>query len=133
LKLRLERVVEMPKTLQPGVLYVSARFCTAAHLCACGCGAKVRTPLGPTEWSLSVRMGQPTLRPSIGNWQLPCQSHYLITEGQIEWAEKWSPDQIAAGRQAEEARRRAYYDGLATRRNSPLNRAWRWIKKLVTM
>ena len=42
----------MPQDLRPGVLYVSEEFGAAAHLCACGCGEKVSTPLGPTEWSL---------------------------------------------------------------------------------
>ena len=42
----------MQKDLQPEVLYVSEQFGAAAHLCACGCGSKVRTPLGPTEWSV---------------------------------------------------------------------------------
>jgi hypothetical protein len=49
----LERVRYMPKDLQSGVLYVSDEFLTAAHLCACGWGAKIRTPLGPTEWSVA--------------------------------------------------------------------------------
>lgn len=50
-RLRLERVHYMPKVLEPGVLYVSEEFGAAAHLCACGCGAKIRTPLAPTEWT----------------------------------------------------------------------------------
>ena len=60
----------MPQDLRPGVLYVSEEFGAAAHLCACGCGEKVSTPLGPTEWSLEETGGGPTLRPSVGNWQL---------------------------------------------------------------
>lgn len=46
-RFRLERVGYMPKQLEPAVLYISQEFETAAHLCACGCGVKVRTPLGP--------------------------------------------------------------------------------------
>ena len=52
MKIELQRVHYMPKELKPGVLYVSEEFGAAAHLCACGCGAKIRTPLGPTEWTL---------------------------------------------------------------------------------
>jgi Family of unknown function (DUF6527) len=44
--------VYMPKQLEPGILYVSEKYGTAAHHCAYGCGAKIRTPLGPTEWSV---------------------------------------------------------------------------------
>src|SRR5712691_897955 len=110
MKIELQRVHYMPKELRPGVLYVSEEFGTAAHLCACGCGAKIRTPLGPTEWALEETSNGPTLRPSIGNWQLPCQSHYCIYQGEVVWAAKWTTEQIAAGRYAEEKRRRAYYD-----------------------
>ena len=111
-KISLQRVEYMPSELMAGVLYVSEEFSTAAHLCPCGCGTKVRTPLGPTEWSLTVTGDRPTLYPSIGNWQRPCQSHYWIREGQIEWAPHWTPEQIAAGRDREEERRRAYYAAL---------------------
>jgi hypothetical protein len=72
----LQRVRYMPKELQPGVLYVSEEFLTAAHLCACGCGAKIRTPLGPAEWSVEEAPQGPTLWPSVGNWQQGCRSHY---------------------------------------------------------
>jgi hypothetical protein len=62
----------------------------AGHLCACGCGNKVVTPLDPAEWSFRDRSGLPTLFPSIGNWQLPCRSHYLITDGRIDLAPQLS-------------------------------------------
>ena len=67
----------MPKDLKPGVLYVSEQFGAAAHLCACGCGSKIRTPIGPTEWSVEETDVGPTLHPSVGNWQQACQSHYV--------------------------------------------------------
>lgn len=107
--LALRHVQYVPKQLEPGVLYVSKEFAVAAHLCACGCGNKVSVPLGPAEWTLSERGGLATLRPSIGNWQLPCKSHYLITDGRIDWAPRWSEAQIAAGRRSEEKRREAYF------------------------
>ncbi|MCE5190332.1 MAG: hypothetical protein LLG08_00895 [Actinomycetia bacterium] len=43
----------MPQTLEPGRLYISKRFRTAAHLCACGCGGRVVTPLKPAKWQLT--------------------------------------------------------------------------------
>lgn len=110
MRLELQRVHFMPKELKPGILYVSEEFETAAHLCACGCGAKIRTPLGPTEWSVEDTKSGPSLWPSIGNWQQACQSHYVIYQGKVIWADKWTPQQILAGRRAEESRRRAYYD-----------------------
>jgi hypothetical protein len=108
-KIVLKHVMYMPNELAPGILYVSREYGVAGHLCACGCGSKVVVPLGPAEWSLTEHSGQPTLRPSIGNWQLPCRSHYLITEGRVEWAPQWSDAQVAAGRRSEERRREAYY------------------------
>ncbi len=130
MRIKLHRVHFMPKELKPGVLYVSEEFGTAAHLCACGCGAKIRTPLGPTEWSLEETDRGPTLRPSVGNWQQVCQSHYWIYQGKIKWAEKCSPEQIAAGRRNEEKRRRAYYDAIDRQRGGLLQKFWRWTKGL---
>jgi hypothetical protein len=122
----LQRVRFMPDSLVPGILYVSEEFGTAAHLCACGCGAKIRTPLGPTEWAFEDTKTGPSLSPSIGNWQQACQSHYVITGGKVEWATKWSPEQIIAGRQHEEKRRRLYYDTLYP--SGIWQRFLRWIK-----
>jgi hypothetical protein len=125
-RLKLERVHYMPKVLAAGVLYVSEEFDIAGHLCACGCGNKVMTPLGPTEWSFKETNGAPSLEPSVGSWQLPCQSHYWITKGEIRWAPKWTREQIADGRRGEEMRRHAYYDALY-HRDSWLVRLWRWL------
>jgi hypothetical protein len=130
-RIKLQRVVHIPKELEQGVLYVSEEFETAAHLCACGCGAKIRTPLGPTEWTFYDTPAGPTLRPSIGNWQQPCKSHYIINKGHIIWASQWSDVDIMAGRAAEELRRKAYYDNLY-KNNGILRRAWNWIKKLFS-
>jgi hypothetical protein len=131
MKIELHRVHYMPKELKPGVLYVSEEFGTAAHLCACGCGSKIRTPLGPTEWSLEETDSGPTLRPSVGNWQQACQSHYWIYRGEIVWSDKWTPEQIAAGRRREDERRRQYYEALDRQRSGILRRFWRWMKSLV--
>ena len=130
MKFELQRVHYMPAELNPGVLYVSEEFGAAAHLCACGCGAKIRTPLGPTEWSFETTDGGPTLRPSVGNWQQPCQSHYWIRRGQIIWDRKWTPDEIAAGRRREDQRLRAYYESLEAQSHGPRQKLWRWLKRL---
>src|SRR5258705_8404627 len=108
-KLKLNIVHYMPKELESEILYVSKEFGIAAHMCPCGCGNKIITPLGPTDWSLTVKNGRPTLYPSIGNWQIPCRSHYWITNGSIEWSYQWNEKQIFAGRQKEEKRREKYY------------------------
>ena len=74
MKFEMRSVEFMPKDLENGVLYVSQKYRTAAHLCACGCGEKIRTPLGPTEWSVEMGAAGPTLYPSVGSWQRPCRS-----------------------------------------------------------
>ena len=129
-KIRLIRVEYVPKTLEPGLLYVSEEFGAALHLCACGCGTRVSTPQGPTEWALEETKTGPSLSPSVGNWQLPCKSHYWIFAGEIVWADEWTPAEIEAGQKAEDERRHAYYDALDRRRGGILQRLWHWLKSL---
>lgn len=128
--IKLARVQYIPKSPEPGILYVSEEFEAAVHLCACGCGAKVSTPLGATEWSLNETVNGPSLYPSVGNWQFPCRSHYWIRNGRIVWSGDWTPEQVEAGRKAEEERRHAHYDSLERNRIGWLRRKWRWIKGL---
>lgn len=130
---RLQKVEFMPKVLDSGILYVAEEYGSAAHLCACGCGEKVRTPLSPTEWRLTVQEGLPTLTPSIGNWQKPCRSHYWIQAGKVAWAGAWSKEQVEAGRRAEVARAEAYFE--TTSREKPVEkgffrRLWDTIRSL---
>jgi hypothetical protein len=92
--IRPEFVEFIPKLLEPGVLYVSEKYRTASHLCACGCGEKVVTPLSPADWHLSMDGGKVSLHPSIGNWNYACQSHYWIRRNGISWAGSMSKGQI---------------------------------------
>lgn len=124
MKMMLRRVHFMPKNLEPGVLYVSEEFDVAAHLCACGCGEKIRTPLGPTEWEFRETSAGPSLSPSVGNWQKPCKSHYWIRSGQVIWSDSWSEKQILAGRRAEERRRERYYSSLGKGAITKKIKAW---------
>lgn len=129
-QISLERVTYLPKQLAPGVLYVSTEYSVAGHLCACGCGSKVITPLGTAEWSFSERQGQPTLRPSVGNWQLPCRSHYLISGGRIVWAGQLSDAVIAEGRQDEKRRREMHYRALDEKRGF-WSKLWRKVREML--
>jgi hypothetical protein len=128
--LSLQHVKYLPKKLSHGVLYVSLEYAVAGHLCACGCGNKVIVPLNSASWSFSERNGLPTLWPSIGNWQLPCLSHYLITDGKVVCAEQWTDSEIIAGRKAEQARREAYY-ATKDRERSIWRRVRQWIRRLI--
>jgi len=130
MRVKSEHVHFMPRQLQPSVLYVSAEFSTAAHLCACGCGTKIRTPLGPTEWKITESAKGPTLWPSVGNWQQPCCSHYVIKHGDVLWAGQWTEAQVAAGRAREDRRRQAYYRDQP-RIEKKENRVSRWLKRVL--
>ncbi|MDO8773712.1 MAG: DUF6527 family protein [Burkholderiaceae bacterium] len=127
MRFELQHVEVMPQKLQPGILYVSLEFETAHHLCACGCGQKVRTPLSAAEWQVEETPQGVTLRPSIGSWQLPCRSHYLIHKGQVVWAEQWSDSQIAAGRTRDQQKLQTYLDSRRHKRPSWWNRFLHWL------
>jgi hypothetical protein len=125
------RVQYIPQELEVGKLYVSEEYGAAAHLCACGCGHKVNTPIGPTDWSLKVIRGKPSLFPSVGNWQIPCKSHYWIRNGEIEWAPAWSDEQISAGRRAEQRRDEEYFSRKLNKPKSRILRFIEWISSIL--
>lgn len=102
----------MPERLEPGLLYVSMDYATVIHLCACGCGSQVVTPLSPTDWELTFDGVDVTLSPSVGNWSFPCRSHYLVRSGRIMPADTWDDDEIAAGRRRDARRKAAVYSDL---------------------
>lgn len=103
-KIELKRVEFIPKVPEAGILYVSERFQVAVHSCPCGCGNKIVTPIGPSEWEFTEEGGKPSLYPSVGNWQIPCRSHYWITDGEIQWSYQWSEKMIKAGRRKDKAK-----------------------------
>ena len=123
-----EFVDEIPRELDSGKLYVCCRYRAVKHLCACGCGAAISTPLHPTGWTLICDGVSVSLWPSIGNWSERCQSHYWIRNNRVEWAPKWSRQKILKARRASDLYLERYYTtstdnemgGLAPRRFSPL-------------
>ena len=88
----------IPQNLEAGVLYVNPQRTRAHHLCACGCGHRVMTPLNEIEWELTGTDERPSLFPSVGNWNSECKSHYVLTNGRIRWARLFSPAEIDAVR-----------------------------------
>lgn len=89
----------IPSQLAPDLLYVSIEFATASHLCMCGCGHEVVTPISPTDWTLAYDGAAVSLRPSIGNWSYACQSHYFITQNRVRWVPRMSDRAIQKGRE----------------------------------
>jgi hypothetical protein len=113
--------MHVPRELNQGELYVSMEYATAVHLCACGCGTKTVTPFSSDGWALTFD-GKVSLRPSVGNGQLQCRSHYLITDDRVEWL---PPIGAAATRAAAAKDRR----DAATVRIRPIPQSW--LKRLI--
>lgn len=88
----------IPGQLARGMLYVNPQGNRAHHLCACGCGQRVLTPLNDLEWELSGSDKEPSLHPSVGNWNLDCKSHYILRRGRVRWARRFSSREIEACR-----------------------------------
>lgn len=107
----------IPPQLDEGVVYVSMLYATAVHLCACGCGNKVVTPISPTEWQLLYDGESVSLTPSIGNWEFPCQSHYWIRHNRIRWARQWTAEEIAEGRRRDALDLEHYFTGRSVGTN----------------
>ena len=132
MKMKAEYVNYMPKELEEGILYISREYSTCAHLCACGCKKKVRTPLGETEWSVDESVEGPSLFPSVGNWQFECRSHYWIRNGKICWAENWSDEKVNTSRSLEEERRIIYFENKYKTNQCWISKLWVKIKSLFT-
>lgn len=81
--IELKLVKYIPEKLEENVLYVSMEFETAIHLCGCGCGTEICTPINDKAWVLHKNDDLFSLTPSIGNYQIPCKSHYFITNNQF--------------------------------------------------
>ena len=89
MRLRHEFVKSVPEVLEPGVVYISMEYRVAIHGCCCGCGKKVVTPFSPKGWKLIFDGKTISIRPSIGNWNFECKSHYWITNNKVQWARSW--------------------------------------------
>lgn len=109
-KILQHRFVEyIPAQPEEGILYISIQYKSAVHLCICGCGNKVVTPLTPKDWELTFDGVSVSLYPSIGNWSFPCRTHYFITKNKIEIMEKWSDSRVESGREHESERKKKYF------------------------
>lgn len=108
--LKPEFVEFIPDELQERTLYIAPKYRTVVHKCCCGCGRNVVTPLSPAAWKLTFDGVSISLHPSVGNWSLPCKSHYWIDQNRVRWSSQWTAAQIEAGRTAEARARAEYYD-----------------------
>jgi hypothetical protein len=81
--------------MEPGVLYISTAYSTAGHICPCGCEREVVTKLSPARWRI-IYDGEISLKPSVASTGLPCNSHYFITRGTVDW--RYQLDVVEAAR-----------------------------------
>ena len=96
---------------------MSFTYWTTAHKCACGCGQKVVLRLSPKHWAITLNGESVSMYPSVGNWQLPCRSHYWIEEGRIIPARRWSDSEILRNREITKGNRTPFQTPLAYLRN----------------
>jgi hypothetical protein len=54
-----------------------------------------------------------SISPSIGNWSFACQSHYILANGRVHLAEKWSRERIELGRALDRERKDLQFKGEA--------------------
>lgn len=98
----------IPKELDEGIIYISRRFNTASHLCCCGCGLRVVTPLNAAKWRLIDHGSTISLSPSIGLGKLPCRSHYWIRQSRVDWYPDATEQQTTWAERADEYASQVY-------------------------
>lgn len=103
-------VESFPDSLEPGILYVSLEYGSAAHSCCCGCGEEVVTPLTPTDWNITFDGETITLHPSVGSWSLACRSHYVIRRGKVIEAPPWTDAEVASERHRDRRAKARYFN-----------------------
>jgi hypothetical protein len=92
------------------------RYATALHLCCCGCASEVVTPLAPAQWKLTFDGENVSLYPSVGSWNLPCRSHYILRNGLAIEAPTWSEEEVEFGQARDKQARVAYYNAKGSGR-----------------
>jgi hypothetical protein len=118
----------IPSDLEQATLYISMAFDTAVHQCACGCETKIVTPLGARDWVLTYD-GTVSLRPSVGNGQQPCRSHYNIRGNRVDWL---PPISAAATRAAALRDRAVHAQPAPTPSRSTRAPWWRRLWRRIT-
>ena len=85
------------------------KYKTAIHKCICGCNNEVVTPFSPTDWQITFDGINVSLKPSIGNWNFDCKSHYWIIKNEIILSSKWDEDKIQESRRKDKNRKKWFF------------------------
>lgn len=103
MKYRYQLVDRIPNEMHEGVVYHTEEFELAGLLCACGCGHRI-TLLVPDSHEVRSEGGYATILPSIGVFDAPCKSHYVISAGEVRWLPAFTGTQAAKIMHAQIAR-----------------------------
>lgn len=76
----------MPMNIEKGIFYISIPYKIAKHQCACGCGKIIDLIIDEDFWSITFHGNSISVYPSIGNWNIPCKSHYFIRKSKVVWS-----------------------------------------------
>lgn len=69
-------VESAPAHLEPGLLYISIKYHTVLHLCPCGCGEEIVTPIARDQWHLEWDGESVSLSPSVAT--TACHADHTI-------------------------------------------------------
>lgn len=80
-----EEYIPAKEDMVQGVIYLSEKYHCAVHLCLCGeCGIQTVMPLNTetrhSGWDYSIKNNKVSFLQSVGNYQFPCKSHYIIID-----------------------------------------------------
>ena len=89
MRFRYQLVDRIPKQMEEGVVYHTEEFELAGLLCACGCGHRI-TLIVPDSHRVWDEDGYATIQPSVGVFDAPCKSHYVIRAGNVQWLPAFS-------------------------------------------
>jgi len=74
----------IPDIKKENHIYISEKYSVAVHHCLCGCLQRTVMPISDTDnnkWKLiKEKDGTVSFIGSVGNYNFPCKSHYVITK-----------------------------------------------------
>jgi hypothetical protein len=103
--------------MEYGVVYISIRFKTSSHLCMCGCGEVVVTPIKPNRWRITFDGKTISFMPSVGNCNLECKSHYWIKKNEVDFLRNFTKS---------ECEEEIFYERLSLRKEHKKKRKSIW-------
>ena len=108
----------IPAELESAKLYISIEYGSVLHLCCCGCGRTVSTPLSPVQWRITYDGQCVSLHPSVESDGFPCESHYVIRSNRVDWVEHLPKESAQSRRLADHRAVEAYFESRTPAKNA---------------